>query len=127
MSNINSNNEIDMILVVTTYGTTISQDFFRIYSKDNKSYISNKSKKIEIKEDDLKELLSFYTFENQEGLYVNCPSFSSKAIKSEFLFKKNNIIVFAFNSNSKIEDIDVELAKEEINFLNKFNIIFNNR
>jgi hypothetical protein len=123
---LNSDNEIDMILVVTTYGASINQDFFRIYEKDNKSFMSNKLKTIELKEDKLKELLSFYTFENQQGLYVNCPNFSSKAIKSEFLFKKDKNIVFAFNSNSKIENIDVELAKKEINFLNKFNIIFGN-
>lgn len=120
-----STNEIDIFLVVTGYGYSIKQEYYRLYTSNGESYTSSELEKNKIiSRNNVDDLINLYSFKEKRNLYINCPETSSKAIRTVLLFKINNKLVFSFDSNQKIEDLDIELSKDEILFLRKFKSIF---
>ncbi|MFD2907395.1 hypothetical protein ACFSX9_01470 [Flavobacterium ardleyense] len=119
-----SDNNVDIILVQTSYGYDIKQEYFRLFSKNSTAFIStiNYLEK-ELSMADLGEIIKFNN-SNKKNLFINCPEKSSKSVKVEFLYKSNNNLIFTFNSNSKIEDISTDLSKDEMLFLKSYVSLF---
>lgn len=111
-----SNFDIDAILVYTKYGYSISQEYFRLYMIDGRTFVSS----INFERKELStskggnEFLNQHKLITHKSVFINCPENSSMLVKVEFLLKTKNALTFSFRSNKKIQEINSDISQNEL-------------
>ncbi len=115
-----SKNEIDIILVITSYGYNITQEVRRLYINDGEKKLLNKGKITEVSKRFVDELMTSYSEITTHNLHINCTEHSSKQLSYELLFKRRGKLVFSFSTNYNVLNIDPNIANKELFFVKKF-------
>ncbi|EJL65543.1 hypothetical protein [Flavobacterium sp. CF136] len=118
--NSNSNKALDIIRVSSTTGYEHKENFKRIFVEDNKVFIIEDNKTTQEVDLDSKQLQEAFLKCNEIKSLINCSSKKSQNYLYRFFVKKENKIVMTFTANNQIKNIDSDLIKGELFFINFF-------
>jgi hypothetical protein len=118
--NSKSNKVLDIIRVSSTTGYEHKENFKRIFIEDNKVFIIEDNKTTQEANLNSKQLQESFLKCNEIKSLINCTSKKSQNYLYRFFVKKENKIVMTFTANNQIKNIDSDLIKEELFFINFF-------
>ena len=118
--NLKSNKSLDIIRISSKSGYEHEESFKRIFIEDNKVFITDENKtKVElfVNKEQLQDV--FMKCNGIKSL-INCRNKSSQNYLYRFFVKKGNEIVMTFTVNELIKNIESDLIKEELVYINFF-------
>ncbi|WP_264550626.1 hypothetical protein [Flavobacterium sp. N2038] len=118
--NSKSNKALDIIRVSSTTGYEYKENFKRIFIEDDKVFIVEDNKTIHEVKLNPKQLQEAFLECNEIKSLINCSSKKSQNYLYRFFVKKEDKIVMTFTANNQIKNIDSNLIKKELFFINFF-------